>query len=58
MQNDCELARDRDLGLAEPVALDELHPQAFTADHFGTRVLTRAVHMALNSCLPPVVQLM
>src|SRR5882672_4654762 len=25
MQNDCELARDRDLGLAEPVALDELH---------------------------------
>src|SRR6476660_9563543 len=26
MQNDCELARDRDLGLAEPVALDELHP--------------------------------
>src|SRR6476661_3407082 len=27
MQNDCELARDRDLGLAEPVALDELHPQ-------------------------------
>src|SRR6478736_8028047 len=38
MQNDCELARDRDLGLAEQVALDELHPQAFTADHFGTRV--------------------
>ena len=30
--------RDRDLGLAEPVALDELHPQAFTADHFETRV--------------------
>src|SRR6478735_4576972 len=25
MQNDCELARNRDLGLAEPVALDELH---------------------------------
>ena len=25
MQNDGELARDRDLGLAEPVALDELH---------------------------------
>ena len=24
-QNDCELVRDRDLGLAEPVALDELH---------------------------------
>src|ERR1700761_4289253 len=26
MQNDCELARDRDLGLAKPVTLDELHP--------------------------------
>src|SRR6267154_4212627 len=26
MQNDCELARDCDLGLAEPVALDELQP--------------------------------
>src|SRR6476619_3241059 len=26
MQNDCQLARDRDLALAEPVALDELHP--------------------------------
>src|SRR5512133_948414 len=38
MQNDCELARDRDLGLAEPVALDELHPPGLTADHFGTRV--------------------
>src|SRR6187397_785054 len=38
MQNDCELARDRDLGLAEPVALDELHSQAFTANHFGPRV--------------------
>src|SRR6476660_4000863 len=25
MQNDCELAPDRDLGLAEPVALDEFH---------------------------------
>ena len=38
MQNDRELASDRDLGLAEPVALGELCPQAFTADHFGTRV--------------------
>src|SRR3984885_11841559 len=26
MQNDCELARDRDLGLAKPVTLEELHP--------------------------------
>ena len=26
MQNDRKLARDRDFGLAEPVALDELHP--------------------------------
>src|SRR6201996_4765892 len=26
MQNDCEFARDRDLGLAEPVTLDELRP--------------------------------
>ena len=26
MQNDCELARDRAFGLAEPVALDEFHP--------------------------------
>src|ERR1700687_2146522 len=37
MQNDRELARDRNLGLAEPVALGEPYPQA-TADHFGTRV--------------------
>src|SRR5882762_8613938 len=26
MQNDCELARDRDLGLAKPVTLDEIRP--------------------------------
>jgi hypothetical protein len=38
MQNDGELTGDRDLGLAEPVALASLTPQAFTADHFGTRV--------------------
>ena len=38
MQNDRELARDRDLGLAEPAALGEPTPQAFTADHFETRV--------------------
>jgi hypothetical protein len=38
MQNDRKLACDRDLGLAKPVALGEPHPQAFTADHFGTRV--------------------
>jgi hypothetical protein len=38
MQNDRELTRDRNLGLAEPVALGEPYPQAFTADHFGTRV--------------------
>src|SRR3984893_469376 len=36
MQNDRELTRDRNLGLAEPVALGEPCPQAFTADHFGT----------------------
>src|SRR5271156_5775518 len=38
MQNDRELTRDRDLGLAEPVALGEPNAQAFTADHSGTRV--------------------
>ena len=38
MQNDGELTRDRNLCLAEPVALGEPYPQAFTADHFGTRV--------------------
>ena len=38
MQNDGELTCDRNLGLAEPVALGEPCPQAFTADHFGTRV--------------------
>src|SRR6201999_2730922 len=38
MQNDRELTRDCNLGLAEPVALGEPCPQAFTADHFGTRV--------------------
>src|SRR6187397_2776188 len=38
MQNDCELARDRDLGLGSPLRLTSFTPQAFTADHFGTRV--------------------
>jgi hypothetical protein len=38
MQNDRELTRDCNLGLAEPVALGEPNPQAFSADHFGTRV--------------------
>ena len=38
MQNDREPTRDCDLCLAESVALDEPNPQAFTADHFGTRV--------------------
>lgn len=38
MQNDRELTRDRNLGLAEPVALGEPYPQAFRDDHFGTRV--------------------
>src|SRR6476620_11070482 len=34
MQNDCELARDRDLGLAEPGALDELHPPSLHGGPF------------------------
>ena len=34
MQNDCEIARDRDLGLAEPVALDELHPPGLHGGSF------------------------
>ena len=38
MQNDRESTRDCNLGLAEPVALGEPNPQAFTADHFATRV--------------------
>ena len=38
MQNDRELTRDCYLCLAEPVALGEPNPQAFTADYFGTRV--------------------
>jgi hypothetical protein len=38
VQNDRELTRDCDLGLAEPVALGEPYPQAFRAGHFGTRV--------------------
>ena len=38
MQNDGELTGDRNLGLAERAALGEPYPQAFTADHFGTRV--------------------
>ena len=38
MQNDRELARDGDFGLAEPLRLASLIPQAFKADHFGTRV--------------------
>jgi hypothetical protein len=38
MQNDGELTRDRNLGLAGPLRLASLTPQAFTADHFGTRV--------------------
>ena len=38
MQNDGELRRDCTLYPAEPVAFGEPDPQAFTADHFGTRV--------------------
>jgi hypothetical protein len=38
MQNDRQLARDGDCGLSEPIALGEPHAQAFSADHFGTRV--------------------
>jgi hypothetical protein len=38
MQNDGELTRDCNLCLAEPVALGEPYPQAFTADHLETRV--------------------
>ena len=38
MQNDRELTRDCNLGLAEPVAFGEPNPQAFTVDHLGTRV--------------------
>src|SRR6478609_4833811 len=34
MQNDCKLARDRDLGFAEPVALDELHPPGLHGGSF------------------------
>jgi hypothetical protein len=38
MQNDGEVTGDRGLRLAEPIALGEPYPQAFTAVHFGTRV--------------------
>ena len=38
VQNDRELARDGDCGLSEPICLASLMPQAFSADHFGTRV--------------------
>src|SRR5213080_4735221 len=38
VQNDRELARDGYCGLAEPISLGSLIPQAFNADHFGTRV--------------------
>ena len=38
MHDDSELAGDRDLSFLEPVSLGELHPPAFSADHFGTRV--------------------
>jgi hypothetical protein len=34
MQNECELARDRDLGLAEPITLDELHPPGLPGGPF------------------------
>src|SRR6476469_4920051 len=41
MQNNRELTRDCNLGLAESVALGKPYPQALTADHFGTRVSNR-----------------
>jgi hypothetical protein len=38
VQNDRELTRYSDLGFAQAVSLGKSHPQAFRADHFGTRV--------------------
>jgi hypothetical protein len=38
VQNDRKLSRDGNLGLAEAVSLGELGAQAFSPDHFGTRV--------------------
>ena len=38
MQNDRELTGDCNLALRSPLRLASLTPQAFTADHFGTRV--------------------
>src|SRR6516164_9760978 len=39
VQNDRKLARDGDfLALQRPLRLASLVPQAFSADHFGTRV--------------------
>src|ERR1700739_1386897 len=38
VQNDRELARNGDLGLAEPLRLVSLVPQDLSTDHCGTRV--------------------
>jgi len=38
VQNDRQLARDGDFGLAEAIALGEPRPPSFQSDHFGTRV--------------------